>query len=59
MKIENIGDQLYLAGSIRIPDDLAAGNYAMKVLAYDRLESSKKKQVAEQWIDMTVVSARK
>jgi len=55
VKIENVGDQSFLAGSLRIPDDLAAGNYTMEVLAYDRLESSKKKQTAEQWIDVTVV----
>jgi VWFA-related protein len=58
-KIENLGDQSFLTGSIRIPNDLAAGNYTMQVLAYDRLESSKKKQTAGQWIDVTVVSPRK
>ena len=31
----------------------------MEVLAYDRLEPSKKKQAAEQWIDVTVVSPQK
>jgi hypothetical protein len=46
------GDQVRI---VRIPDDLAAGNYTMKVLAYDRLEPSKKKQLAEQWVDVTVV----
>ena len=59
VKIENAGDQSFLAGSVRIPDDLAAGNYTMEVLAYDRLEPSKKKQAAEQWIDVTVVSPQK
>jgi VWFA-related protein len=59
VKIENVGDQSFLTGSMRIPDDLAAGNYTMEVLAYDRLEPSKKKQAAEQWIDVTVVSPQK
>ena len=59
VKIGNVGDQSFLAGSMRIPDDLAAGNYTMEVLAYDRLEPSKKKQAAEQWIDVTVVSPQK
>jgi VWFA-related protein len=55
VKVEMVGDQSILGGSIRIPDDLAAGNYTMEVLAYDRLESSKKKQATKQWIDVTVV----
>lgn len=59
VKIENIGDQSFLTGSMRIPDDLAAGNYTMELLAYDRLESSKKKQSAEQWAEVTVVGPRK
>ncbi len=59
VKIENVRDQAFLSGSMRIPDDLAAGNYTMEVLAYDRLESSKKKQAATQWIDVTVVSPQK
>jgi hypothetical protein len=41
---------------MNLPDDLAAGNYTMEVLAYDRLEPSKKKQAATQWIEMTIVS---
>jgi VWFA-related protein len=57
-KIENLGGQPVLTGSMRIPEDLAAGNYTMEMLAYDRLESSKKKQAAEQWIDVTVVGPR-
>ena len=56
VKIEVVGDQSFLIGSMRIPDDLPAGNYAMEVLAYDRLEPSKKKQAAEQWVDVTVVA---
>lgn len=56
VKIEEVGDQSFLTGSIHIPDDLAAGNYTMEVLAYDRLEPSKKKQAAGQWIDVMVVS---
>jgi hypothetical protein len=59
VRIEHVGDQSFLAGSMRIPNDLAAGNYTMEVLAYDRLETSKKRQAAEQWIDVTVVSPRK
>ena len=55
VKIENIGDQSFLTGSMRIPDDLAAGTYTLELLAYDRLESSKKKQTARQWTDVTVL----
>jgi hypothetical protein len=56
VKIETVGEQSLLAGSLRLPDDLAAGNYTMELLAYDRLESSKKKQAFRQWIDVTVVN---
>jgi len=56
--VESIGEQSFLAGSLRIPDNLAAGNYTMEVVAYDRLEPSAKKQAAEQWIDVTVVGPR-
>ena len=59
VKIENIGEQSFLKGTMRIPDDLAAGNYTLELLAYDRLESSKKKQSARQWTDVTVVAAEK
>lgn len=59
VKIENAGEQSLLAGSLRIPDNLAAGNYTLEVLAYDRLEPSAKKQMAEQWVDVTVVDPRK
>ena len=58
VQVENIGDQSFVNGSMRIPDDLAAGNYTMEVLVYDRQEPSKKKQAAEQWIDVTVVDSR-
>ena len=54
-QVQHFGEQSFLAGRLRIPDNLAAGNYAMEVLAYDRLEPSKKKQAAEQWIEVTVV----
>lgn len=54
VKIETIGEQSVLTGSLQIPRDLAPGNYTMELLAYDRLESSKRKQTAEQWIDLTV-----
>ena len=43
---------------MRIPDDLAAGNYTVEVLAYDQREQSKKKQGGEQWADVTIVSPR-
>ena len=46
-------------GGNHVSDDLAAGNYTMEVLAYDRLESSKKKQSARQWVDMTVLGREK
>lgn len=56
VKVENVQDQSFLSGSLRIPERLVAGNCSMEVLAYDRLEPSKKKQAAEQWIDVTVVN---
>ncbi len=40
-------------GGNHVSDDLAAGNYTMEVLA------SKKQQVAQQWIDVTIVDPRK
>jgi len=46
VKIENAGDQRLLSGSMRIPDDLPAGNYTMEVLAYDQREPSKKSKAA-------------
>ena len=55
-KIESVDGQTFLAGTLRIPEGLAPGNYTMQVLAYDRLESSKKKQEAQQWVDVAVVS---
>jgi len=33
--IETVGGQSVLTGSLRIPDNLAAGNYTMELLAYD------------------------
>jgi VWFA-related protein len=54
-KIERVEDRWVLAGNMRIPGDLPAGNYTMELLVYDGTESSKKKQAAEQWIDLTVV----
>jgi VWFA-related protein len=59
VRIERLGEQSFLTGSMRIPENLPPGNYTMEVLAYDRLQSSKKKQVAEQWIDVAVVSPPK
>ena len=43
---------------MRIPDDLAEGNYMVQLLAYDRRESSKKKQWDDQWIDLTLRRSR-
>jgi len=59
VRIENIGAQSFLTGSMHIPDNLAAGNYTLELLAYDRLESSKKKQAATQWTDVTVLGPSK
>lgn len=50
---ENIVHNL-VAGRIRITKDMPAGDYSMQLIAYDRL-ASKKKQIATQWIDLTVV----
>lgn len=46
----------FLTGNFRIPDDLAAGNYTMEVIAYDR-QAPTKKQAAEQWVDLTIVGS--
>ncbi|HEY4363743.1 MAG TPA: VWA domain-containing protein [Bryobacteraceae bacterium] len=55
VKIENIGDQAFLAGSLRIPEGLEAGNYSLEMLAYDGVDASAKKPAAKQWINVTVV----
>ena len=54
--IKSSGGNSFLMGNFRIPDDLAAGNYTMEVIAYDRRERTKK-QAAEQWVDLTVVGS--
>lgn len=56
VKVESSGGQMFLTGSLRMPPDLDPGNYTMEVLAYDRLDTSKKKQPAQQWIDVSVVA---
>lgn len=56
VKLESRGGQLFLTGSLRIPADLASGNYTAEVLAQDRLDSSKKSQPAQQWIDLAIVN---
>ena len=53
-RIANNGNQSFLSGSVQIPNDLPAGNYAMEVIAYDRL-APPKAQTAIQWIDLTVL----
>ena len=55
VKVEKTGEQWLLSGSVRIPDGLAPGNYAMELLAYDRLQQSKRRQAAQQWVDVAVV----
>ena len=57
-RLEHAGDRWLLSGSMRIPDDLAEGNYMVQLLAYDRRESSKKKQWDDQWIDLTLRRSR-
>jgi hypothetical protein len=52
--IEGKDGQWTLSGGVRIPSDLPAGNYAMEVTAYDRMEPAKK-QGAMQWTDVTIV----
>jgi len=51
----NRDGRLFLAGTLAIPRDLAAGNYAMEIVTYDRI-AAPKKQAAEQWADLTVVA---
>jgi VWFA-related protein len=43
-----------LTGKMKIGEELAPGDYYMQLVAYDRL-ASPKKQIASQWIDLTVV----
>src|SRR6185437_7742153 len=43
-----------LAGRLNITKEMPAGDYSMQLIAFDR-EASKKKQMATQWIDLTVV----
>jgi hypothetical protein len=43
-----------LTGRLNLTKEMPAGDYSMQVIAYDR-EASKKKQMATQWIDLTVV----
>ncbi len=52
--IESKDGNSFLAGRFRIPADLAAGNYTVEVLAYDRVEA-RAVPAAEQWTDLTVV----
>jgi hypothetical protein len=54
--IERTGGNSFLMGNFRIPDDLASGNYTMEVIAHDQQEP-RKKQAAEQWVDLTVVGS--
>lgn len=57
-RVERVEDRWVLSGYLRLPDDLAEGNYMMELLVHDQHESSKKKQTARQWIDVTVVSVK-
>ncbi len=57
-RAERVEDRWILSGSLRLPDDLAEGNYMMELLVHDQRESSQKKQIARQWIDVTVVSPK-
>ncbi|HVW07287.1 MAG TPA: VWA domain-containing protein [Bryobacteraceae bacterium] len=50
---EEIAENL-LAGRLNLAKEMPAGDYSMQLIAYDR-EASKKKQMATQWIDLTVV----
>jgi hypothetical protein len=43
-----------LTGKIKIGGDMEPGDYTMQLLAYDRLAPAKK-QMASQWIDLTVL----
>jgi VWFA-related protein len=44
----------FLAGRLQIGRDFEPGDYAMQLVAYDRL-ASPKKQIATQWTNLTVV----
>jgi hypothetical protein len=44
-----------LTGNMKIGGDIQPGDYTMQLVAYDRL-ASPKRQVATQWIDLTVVN---
>jgi len=49
-----ISGEHLLAGDIQLSNGLVPGDYAMQLVAYDRL-APPKKQIASQWIDLTIV----
>jgi hypothetical protein len=49
-----ISAQHILSGELQLDGRIAPGDYAMELVAYDRL-ASPKRQIASQWADLTVV----
>ncbi len=54
VQMSQVEDRWVLSGSLRLPDDLAAGNYMLELLVYDR-DAKKREPVAEQWVDVTLL----
>ncbi len=57
-RVDRVQDRWVLSGNLRLPASLEEGNYMLELLIHDQRESSKKKQTAHQWIDVTVVTPK-
>ncbi|MES1261417.1 MAG: VWA domain-containing protein [Acidobacteriota bacterium] len=56
MHAQDPGKQMILAGNVRLPGTLPRGEYAMEVVAYDRLAGADR-QTATQWIDFSLIDS--
>jgi hypothetical protein len=50
------GKQMIVAGNVRLPAALPRGDYAMELVAYDRVTGSDR-QTAHQWIDFSLIDS--
>jgi VWFA-related protein len=57
MPSQDVEKPMVLAGRIRLPESLPYGDYAMELVAYDRLASSDRQEV-KQWIDFSLADSR-
>ncbi len=55
VRMERSEGRTFLSGMVKIPEQLEAGDYALEVVAYDRLQVPKK-QMAAQWVDVSVLN---